>query len=389
VLEERTAGLGTRLRPASSIRPLTFPRRGWLRQTRAGPEGRQELLQPSPQRGQSYLAENRDFRRRRARAACRGSARRSPRLRRRFGGGDERESGPKLTAYGGRAALEDLRDEGRASVLEANAEDEGENRGYPDSSHRQAAAAKLMLRSPGGRAALRPHRGRPGCRVRVNDLAFGPAHCKRSARGGEVADWLLTPATARKALLAFLPQQLPFPPERAPARRFSMAGKSIDPPSIGAPPAGGYDIYGTGRSRPGIFGQYIPGKPNHHRQETWPGAASEGRTRRRIFVANVRAQGRHGDSAALIALCVSCGPLLDENRQRCCFEPTKGAITSAPPNNGTAGLRVRRNDSKIQDLRPTLLTQKAVFSAASRRMTPTRDLTAYIAQAHLRWRSMT
>src|SRR5882724_2530639 len=82
-----------------------------------------------------------------------------------------------------------------------------------------------------------------------------------------------------------------------------FAGKSIDL-LIGAPPAGGYDIYARALAR--HYGQNVPGKPTII-SKNMPGAASG---RAGGFVANIAPK----DGTVIAALMPGAimGPLLDE-----------------------------------------------------------------------------
>src|SRR5262245_63555968 len=83
------------------------------------------------------------------------------------------------------------------------------------------------------------------------------------------------------------------------------AGKSIDL-LIGAPPAGGYDIYARMLAR--HYGRYIPGKPNIV-AKNMPGAASG---RAAGFLATI--EPKDGTVIAAIIPGAVMGPLLDEKR---------------------------------------------------------------------------
>src|SRR3954451_17312978 len=114
------------------------------------------------------------------------------------------------------------------------------------------------------------------------------------------------------------------------------AGKSIDL-LIGAPPAGGYDIYARALAR--HYGQHIAGKPNII-AKNMPGAASG---RAGGFVANVAPK----DGTVIGALMPGAimGPLLDEKAE-VLFEPTKVQYLGTA-NNGTR-VCVSRKDSKAK-----------------------------------------
>jgi tripartite-type tricarboxylate transporter receptor subunit TctC len=130
------------------------------------------------------------------------------------------------------------------------------------------------------------------------------------------------------------------------------AGKSIDL-LIGAPPAGGYDIYARTLAR--HYGQYIAGKPNII-AKNMPGAASG---RAGGFVANVAPK----DGTVIGALMPGAimGPLLDEKAEAL-FDPTKVQYLGTA-NNGTR-VCVSRKESKIKTF-DDVLTQKAVFGGVS------------------------
>src|SRR3989441_10790448 len=92
------------------------------------------------------------------------------------------------------------------------------------------------------------------------------------------------------------------PPAPAGAADF-YAGKSIDM-LIGAPPAGGYDIYARALAR--HFGQNIPGRPSII-AKNMPGAASG---RAAGFLATIAP--KDGTVIAAIMPGAGMGPLLDE-----------------------------------------------------------------------------
>jgi len=137
----------------------------------------------------------------------------------------------------------------------------------------------------------------------------------------------------------------------APAADF-YAGKSIDL-LIGAPPAGGYDIYARALAR--HYGQNIPGKPGII-AKNMPGAASG---RAGGFVANIAP--KDGTVIAAIMPGAVMGPLLDEKAE-VLFDPTKVQYLGTA-NNGTR-VCVSRKDSKIKTFADAL-TQKAVFGGVS------------------------
>ena len=140
-------------------------------------------------------------------------------------------------------------------------------------------------------------------------------------------------------------------PLPAPAADF-FAGKSIDL-LIGAPPAGGYDIYARALAR--HYGQNIPGKPNII-AKNMPGAASG---RAAGFLATIAP--KDGTVIAAIMPGAVMGPLLDEKAE-VLFDPTKVQYLGTA-NNGTR-VCVSRKDSKIKTF-DDVLTQKAVFGGVS------------------------
>jgi tripartite-type tricarboxylate transporter receptor subunit TctC len=131
-----------------------------------------------------------------------------------------------------------------------------------------------------------------------------------------------------------------------------FAGKSIDL-LIGAPPAGGYDIYGRALAR--HFGQHIPGHPSIV-PKNMPGAGS---ARAAGFVATVAP--KDGTVIAGIMPGAVIGPLLDPKAD-VLFDPAKVQYLGNV-NNGTR-VCISRKDSKIQTFADTL-TQKAVFGGVS------------------------
>jgi tripartite-type tricarboxylate transporter receptor subunit TctC len=131
-----------------------------------------------------------------------------------------------------------------------------------------------------------------------------------------------------------------------------FAGKSIDL-LIGAPPAGGYDIYARALAR--HYGQYIPGKPNII-AKNMPGAASG---RAAGFLATIAP--KDGTVIAAIMPGAVMGPLLDEKAE-VLFDPTKVQYLGTA-NNGTR-VCVSRKESKIKTFADAL-TQKAVFGGVS------------------------
>jgi tripartite-type tricarboxylate transporter receptor subunit TctC len=130
------------------------------------------------------------------------------------------------------------------------------------------------------------------------------------------------------------------------------AGKSIDL-LIGAPPAGGYDIYARALAR--HYGQNIPGKPGII-AKNMPGAASG---RAGGFVANIAPK----DGTVIAALMPGAimGPLLDEKAEAL-FDPTRVQYLGTA-NNGTR-VCVARKESRIKTF-DDVLTQKAVFGGVS------------------------
>jgi tripartite-type tricarboxylate transporter receptor subunit TctC len=131
-----------------------------------------------------------------------------------------------------------------------------------------------------------------------------------------------------------------------------FAGKSIDL-LIGAPPAGGYDIYARALAR--HYGQSIPGKPNII-AKNMPGAASG---RAAGFLSTIAP--KDGTVIAAIMPGAVMGPLLDEKAE-VLFDPTKVQYLGTA-NNGTR-VCVSRKDSKIKTFADAL-TQKAVFGGVS------------------------
>jgi tripartite-type tricarboxylate transporter receptor subunit TctC len=131
-----------------------------------------------------------------------------------------------------------------------------------------------------------------------------------------------------------------------------FAGKSIDL-LIGAPPAGGYDIYARALAR--HYGRHIPGNPNII-PKNMPGAASG---RAGGYVATVAP--KDGTVVAAVMPGAVMGPLLDEKAE-VLFDPTKVEYLGTA-NNGTR-VCVSRKDSKIKTF-DDALTQKAVFGGVS------------------------
>src|SRR6185295_11693820 len=130
------------------------------------------------------------------------------------------------------------------------------------------------------------------------------------------------------------------------------AGKSIDL-LIGAPPAGGYDIYARTVAR--HLGRHIPGQPAIV-AKNMPGAGS---ARAAGFISTVAP--RDGTVIAGIKPGAIMGPLLDPKAE-VLFEPTK-VLYLGTANNGTR-VCVTRKDSGIRTF-DDVLTQKAVFGGVS------------------------
>ena len=131
-----------------------------------------------------------------------------------------------------------------------------------------------------------------------------------------------------------------------------FAGKSIDL-LIGAPPAGGYDIYARALAR--HYGRNIPGNPSII-PKNMPGAASG---RAAGFVSNLAP--KDGTVIAAIMPGAVVGPLLDEKAE-VLFDPTKVQYLGTA-NNGTR-VCITRKGSKIQKF-DDLLANKAVFGGVS------------------------
>jgi len=131
-----------------------------------------------------------------------------------------------------------------------------------------------------------------------------------------------------------------------------FANKSIDL-LIGAPPAGGYDIYARALAR--HFGRNIPGQPNII-AKNMPGAASG---RAAGFLSTIAP--KDGTVIAAIMPGAVMGPLLDEKAE-VLFDPTKVQYLGTA-NNGTR-VCVSGINSKIKTF-SELLTQKAVFGGVS------------------------
>ncbi len=151
-------------------------------------------------------------------------------------------------------------------------------------------------------------------------------------------------ATAIGATLAAAP---------APAADF-YAGKSIDL-LIGAPPAGGYDIYARVVGR--HLGRHIPGQPTIV-PKNMPGAGS---ARAAGYLSTVAP--KDGTAIAAIMPGAVMGPLLDEKAEAL-FDPTK-VLYLGTANNGTR-VCVTLKGGKINSFDDTLSqTRKAVFGGVS------------------------
>src|SRR5438477_7596383 len=155
----------------------------------------------------------------------------------------------------------------------------------------------------------------------------------------------------RAGLIALSAAGLAAIPAVATAADF-YAGKSVDL-LIGAPPAGGYDIYARALAR--HLGQNIPGKPNII-PKNMPGAASG---RAAGFLSTLAP--KDGTVIAAIMPGAVMGPLLDEKAE-VLFDPTKVQYLGTA-NNGTR-VCVSGINSKIKTFKE-LLTQKAVFGGVS------------------------
>jgi hypothetical protein len=131
-----------------------------------------------------------------------------------------------------------------------------------------------------------------------------------------------------------------------------FANKSIDL-LIGAPPAGGYDIYARTLAR--HYGRSIPGNPSIT-PKNMPGAASG---RAAGFLSTIAP--KDGTVIAAIMPGAVMGPLLDEKAE-VLFDPTKVRYIGAA-NNGTR-VCVSYKDSKIKTF-DDALTKKAVFGGVS------------------------
>ena len=137
----------------------------------------------------------------------------------------------------------------------------------------------------------------------------------------------------------------------APAAEF-FAGKSIDL-LIGAPPAGGYDIYARALAR--HLGRHVPGQPVIV-PKNMPGAGS---ARAGGFISGIAPK----DGTAIAALMPGAiiGQLLDPKAEAL-FDPTK-VIYLGTANNGTR-VCVSRKDSKIKTF-DDALTERAAFGGVS------------------------
>jgi tripartite-type tricarboxylate transporter receptor subunit TctC len=131
-----------------------------------------------------------------------------------------------------------------------------------------------------------------------------------------------------------------------------FANKSIDL-LVGAPPAGGYDIYARALAR--HYGRSIPGNPSII-PKNMPGAASG---RAAGFLSTIAP--KDGTVIAAIMPGAVMGPLLDEKAE-VLFDPTKVQFLGTA-NNGTR-VCVSYKDSKIKTF-DDALTKKAVFGGVS------------------------
>src|SRR5262245_59684816 len=129
-------------------------------------------------------------------------------------------------------------------------------------------------------------------------------------------------------------------------------GKSIDL-LIGAPPAGGYDIYARAVGR--HLGKHIPGQPAIV-TKNMPGAGS---ARAAGFISTLAP--KDGTAIAGIMPGAIMGPLLDEKAEAL-FDPTK-VIYLGTANSGTR-VCVTLKGSKIKSF-DDALTQKVVFAGVS------------------------
>ena len=130
------------------------------------------------------------------------------------------------------------------------------------------------------------------------------------------------------------------------------AGKSIDL-LIGAPPAGGYDIYARVVGR--HLGRHIPGQPTIV-PKNMPGAASG---RAAGFISAIAP--KDGTVIAAIMPGAVMGPLLDDKAEAL-FDPTK-VLYLGTANSGTR-VCVTLKGSKLRTFEDAL-TQKAVFGGVS------------------------
>jgi tripartite-type tricarboxylate transporter receptor subunit TctC len=151
------------------------------------------------------------------------------------------------------------------------------------------------------------------------------------------------------ALLALAAATLMATP--APAADY-YAGKSIDM-LIGAPPAGGYDIYARLVAR--YLGRHIPGQPTIV-PKNMPGAASG---RAAGFVSNVAP--KDGTVIAAIMPGAVMAPLLDPKAESL-FDPQK-VLYVGTANSGSR-ICVSRKDSNIKTF-DDAITQKSVFGGVS------------------------
>jgi tripartite-type tricarboxylate transporter receptor subunit TctC len=130
------------------------------------------------------------------------------------------------------------------------------------------------------------------------------------------------------------------------------AGKSIDL-LIGAPPAGGYDIYARAVSR--HLGNHIPGQPTVV-AKNMPGAGS---ARAAGFLSSLAP--KDGTAIAAIMPGAIMGPLLDEKAEKL-FDPTR-VVYLGTANNGTR-VCVSLKSSPIQSF-DDALSKKAKFAGVS------------------------
>ncbi len=131
-----------------------------------------------------------------------------------------------------------------------------------------------------------------------------------------------------------------------------FAGKSIDL-LIGAPPAGGYDIYARALGR--HWGRHIPGQPAIV-AKNMPGAGS---ARAAGFISTIAA--KDGSVVGAIMPGAIMNPLLDPKAE-VLFDPTK-VVYLGTANSGTR-VCVSHKESKIK-LFDHVLTQKAAFGSVS------------------------